>query len=98
MIGGLEVVATPGHTPGHIALWRPHDRVLACGDAVATAAPLRFREAVQPAPRLTGTDELDERESVRRLASLRPSILLPGHGNPVRTPQAIVEYAASLRI
>ena len=33
---GWEWLATPGHSPGHISLFRPSDRVLIAGDAFAT--------------------------------------------------------------
>ena len=35
-VGSLEVVAAPGHTPGHIALLDTRDRTLLCGDAFST--------------------------------------------------------------
>ena len=36
MIGSLEVIASPGHTPGHVALLDTRDRTLICGDAYST--------------------------------------------------------------
>src|SRR5437773_10838915 len=35
-IGSLEVVAAPGHTPGHVAFLDSRDRTLYCGDAYTT--------------------------------------------------------------
>src|SRR3954470_17594235 len=35
-IGSLEVVASPGHTPGHVSFLDPRDRTLYCGDAFST--------------------------------------------------------------
>ncbi|HVR06330.1 MAG TPA: MBL fold metallo-hydrolase, partial [Solirubrobacteraceae bacterium] len=35
-IGSLQVVATPGHTPGHVSLLDTRDSTLICGDAFAT--------------------------------------------------------------
>ena len=35
-IGSLQVIAAPGHTPGHIALLDTRDRTLLCGDAFTT--------------------------------------------------------------
>ena len=31
--GGIEIVHTPGHTPGHIAVYFKESRILVCGDA-----------------------------------------------------------------
>ena len=31
-----QVIATPGHTPGHLALWQPEERLLVVGDALST--------------------------------------------------------------
>jgi len=32
--GGIEIVHTPGHTPGHIVLYLKDSRIMVCGDAV----------------------------------------------------------------
>jgi glyoxylase-like metal-dependent hydrolase (beta-lactamase superfamily II) len=34
VLGGLRVIATPGHTPGHISLFAPAMSVLFCGDSM----------------------------------------------------------------
>jgi glyoxylase-like metal-dependent hydrolase (beta-lactamase superfamily II) len=39
-IGSLQVIAAPGHTPGHIALLDTRDRSLVAGDAFQTRAGL----------------------------------------------------------
>ena len=84
---------TPGHTAGHVSLWRDRDRVLLAGDALATVdqdspwSPLNLHAqfSVPPAP-LT-TDWTAARASVELLASLRPRTVLAGHGAPVHGPQ-----------
>jgi glyoxylase-like metal-dependent hydrolase (beta-lactamase superfamily II) len=30
-----QVISTPGHTPGHLALWQPQERLLIVGDALS---------------------------------------------------------------
>ena len=30
-----QVICTPGHTPGHLCLWRPDERLLIAGDALS---------------------------------------------------------------
>ena len=80
---------TPGHTAGHVSLFRERDRFLIAGDALATVdqdSPLsmfnlRAEFSVPPAP-LT-TDWPAARRSVERLAELRPYTVAAGHGAPV---------------
>jgi hydroxyacylglutathione hydrolase len=82
-VGDFVVLDTPGHSPGHISLWRERDRVLVAGDvffnmSVFTTLPgLR-----QPFGPFT-LDPERNRQSERRLAELEPSIVLLGHGPPV---------------
>jgi glyoxylase-like metal-dependent hydrolase (beta-lactamase superfamily II) len=83
-------VHTPGHTPGHVSLWRESDRLLIAGDAFVTTAQESVYAAATQKPELHGppmyfTQDFDAaRESVRRLAALRPEIALTGHGRPFR--------------
>jgi glyoxylase-like metal-dependent hydrolase (beta-lactamase superfamily II) len=87
-VGSLEVIAAPGHTPGHVALLDARDRTLYCGDVystiggVATSAKLnpRFPLALFTWHRPT------ELESARALRSLQPARLAPGHGKVVERP------------
>lgn len=80
---------TPGHTAGHVSLFRDRDAFLIAGDALATVdqdSPLAMFNleaefSVPPAP-LT-TDWSAARASVERLAALRPYTVGAGHGQPV---------------
>jgi deazaflavin-dependent oxidoreductase (nitroreductase family) len=83
---------TPGHTPGHVCLWRPADRVLLAGDAVATVDAdsllgmlSRKQQISRPATPVTPDWEAAER-SVKEMAALRPRVLAPGHGEPLKGP------------
>ena len=77
VMGGLRVIATPGHTPGHISFWQPDRRVLFCGDVIAASLGMRL-----PSP--TWTVDMDEnRRSIKRLAALDASIVCFGHGSPL---------------
>jgi glyoxylase-like metal-dependent hydrolase (beta-lactamase superfamily II) len=80
---GLQVVDTPGHTPGHIAVFDTDSRVLVAGDALTnTINGLRgpISEATEDMP----TAE----ESVRKLAALEPQVILLGHGPPIQRDAA----------
>ncbi len=74
VLGGLRVVATPGHTPGHAAYWQPERRVLFCGDAI-----MHMRGLSLPFAAPTG-DMAEARRSAARLAELAPETVCFGHG------------------
>jgi glyoxylase-like metal-dependent hydrolase (beta-lactamase superfamily II) len=76
-MGGLEVLHTPGHAPGHIALWQPQWRVLITGDAMMNFPSLRL-----PIRAFT-VDMQQAKQSIQRLAALNPAILCFGHGAPI---------------
>lgn len=84
-----RVIHTPGHTPGHVSLYREHDRALLTGDAVATMdqeSPAElFRQCRQLRwPPATFTPDWDAAErSIHALARLRPSSVAAGHGLPM---------------
>jgi glyoxylase-like metal-dependent hydrolase (beta-lactamase superfamily II) len=86
---GWNAVPTPGHTPGHVAFWRPSDRVLLSGDAVVTVnlnslpGILLGRPDLAGPPWYTTWDWKVAMESVDRLANLGPRLLAPGHGRPL---------------
>jgi glyoxylase-like metal-dependent hydrolase (beta-lactamase superfamily II) len=80
---------TPGHTPGHVSLFREADGVLLAGDAFATmnldawsSYLTRKRELSRPSPPFT-FDWETTRRSVERLADLEPRVVAAGHGLPI---------------
>ena len=77
VFGGLEVIATPGHSPGHTAFWQPDKRVLFCGDVIMRFAGLSL-------PFTAYTPDMEEnRRSVARLAELDARVVCFGHGPPL---------------
>lgn len=74
MIGPLQVVHTPGHTPGHLAFYWPERKVLFSGDAFVTW-PL-----ITPSWRSTMLNEPQSWESLNRMAALDIEVIGPGHG------------------
>ena len=95
-VGSLEVIAAPGHTPGHVALLDTRDRTLYCGDAystyirVATTAEPRLPT---PLPSLATWHPPTELASARALRALDPARLAPGHGRVVEAPGAAMDAA-----
>jgi glyoxylase-like metal-dependent hydrolase (beta-lactamase superfamily II) len=86
---GWKWIHTPGHTAGHISLFRPQDRTLIVGDAFCTTDQSSFLAVAQQKPELHGpppyfTPDWDSaKASVEKLAALRPRVLAPGHGQPI---------------
>jgi glyoxylase-like metal-dependent hydrolase (beta-lactamase superfamily II) len=90
---GWEILHTPGHTPGHVSLFREGDGTLLAGDAFCTTKPESFFEAaLAQQPELHGppayftSDWESARQSVQRLAKLNPTVVAPGHGKPLSGP------------
>lgn len=83
-------IHTPGHTPGHVSLWRSTDATLIVGDAFVTTAQesvyavMTQREELHGPPQYFTTDWVAARESVRDLAQLAPEIVVTGHGHALR--------------
>jgi hydroxyacylglutathione hydrolase len=95
-VAGFSVIDAPGHSAGHVALWRAPDGVLVLGDVLTnmniwTGIPGLH----EPAPYLT-PDPAENRRSARKLAALEPRIILFGHGPPVRDTRKFVEFAGKL--
>jgi glyoxylase-like metal-dependent hydrolase (beta-lactamase superfamily II) len=95
-VGSLEVHASPGHTPGHVAFFDPRDGTLYCGDAyyskggVATSATANWRF---PLPAMATWHKPTALESARALRKLNPRALAPGHGKVVDDPGAAMDAA-----
>jgi glyoxylase-like metal-dependent hydrolase (beta-lactamase superfamily II) len=83
---GWRWIHTPGHTPGHISLWRESDRTLIAGDAFITTRQESAYAAIMQKPEMHGppkyfTPDWDSaRTSVQRLAELEPQLVVTGHG------------------
>lgn len=95
-VAGFTVLDVPGHSAGHVAYWRESDRVLIAGDVVNTMNIVTSRPGLHE-PRTGFTpDPARNRESIRRLAELRPGLVCAGHGPPWRDTEALTRFAAGL--
>jgi hydroxyacylglutathione hydrolase len=95
-IAGFKVIDAPGHSPGHVVLWRESDKVLIAGDVLANFDQLTlFPGLNEPKPYLT-TDPKQNRDSARKLAKLEPELVCFGHGKPLRDTQKFVKFIEKL--
>ena len=95
-IGSLEVVASPGHTPGHVAFLDTRDRTLYCGDAFSTLGGVATTAKVNPRfplPGLATWHRPTVLESAKALRALDPARLAPGHGKVVEAPASAMDAA-----
>lgn len=95
-VASLEVVAAPGHTPGHVAFLDTRDRTLLAGDVFTTyggaAVTSHFTFPFPLAAAATWDKRLDL-ESARALRALDPPLLAVGHGPALRDPAAAMDRA-----
>lgn len=85
ILGGLQVIATPGHTPGHLSFFLPEQGVLFVGDSFRA-----FRGRLQISSGMNTWDEALAVQSARRQAGLKPRILCPGHGPVIHDAEAAI--------
>ena len=95
-VGSLEVVLTPGHTPGHVAFIDTRDGVLIAGDTFTAYGGLAVASHFYPRfpfAAMASWDKTKVLESAARLRSLDPAVLVVGHGPAVRDPGAAMDQA-----
>lgn len=90
---GLRMIATPGHTPGHICVFDPAGSYLVLGDAMNNIS----NKLSGPNPQYTA-DMNQAHQSVKKLAKLNFQRALFGHGEPIDkgASQAIAKIAGTL--
>ena len=90
---GWRWIHTPGHTEGHVSLWRETHRTLIAGDAfVTTDQESAYSVATQKLelhgpPQYFTPDWESARESVRKLHELGPELVVTGHGRAMSGPE-----------
>ncbi|GIN64149.1 MBL fold metallo-hydrolase [Robertmurraya siralis] len=86
---GFKWIHTPGHTPGHVSLFRDSDRALIVGDAFVTVKQeylykvMTQEQEISGPPRYFTNDWKAAKESVTRLHGLNPTVAVTGHGLPM---------------
>jgi glyoxylase-like metal-dependent hydrolase (beta-lactamase superfamily II) len=86
----LSALHTPGHAPGHLCFTDEASKIMIAGDMVASEGTI----IVEP----TDGDMLLYLESLRKMAALEPTALLPAHGEVINQPQAILSFYIEHRL
>ncbi|RNF39536.1 MBL fold metallo-hydrolase [Planococcus salinus] len=95
-IGSLEVIFTPGHTPGSISLYDVHSQFLIAGDAFHTRGGMAVSGTLKllfPFPALATWNKQSALESAVKLRNLHPKLLAVGHGRMVADPLEAMDKA-----
>lgn len=93
---GFRVVSTPGNTSGHISFYREDDGILIVGDTLVNMNLLTTAVGLREPPSFFNFDDTLNRQSIRKLAVLRPKIVCFGHGPVLRNTGAFERFVEKL--
>lgn len=86
---GWKWIHTPGHTDGHVSLFRAKDRTLLVGDAFTLTKQESLRSVITHEQKISGppkyltTDWAAAENSVRLLRDVHAALAIPSHGEPL---------------
>jgi glyoxylase-like metal-dependent hydrolase (beta-lactamase superfamily II) len=95
-VGSLEVIASPGHTPGHVSFMDTRDGTLIAGDVFTSYGKVAVSNHFYPRFPLAAMatwDKTMDLESAEALGALDPALLVVGHGPAVRDPGPAIDRA-----
>jgi glyoxylase-like metal-dependent hydrolase (beta-lactamase superfamily II) len=95
-VAGFRVVHAPGHARGEVIFFRDTDRVAICGDVIRNLSYATGLPRIKEPPDIFTYDPAENRRSIRKLAALEPSVILPGHGPAVTDISAFGRFVATL--
>jgi len=96
LIGSLEVVTAPGHTPGSIALLDTRNGNLIAGDAFQIRGGIAVSGVLKPSfpfPALATWNKQVAIDSAKKLLEINPSLLAVGHGQMIEKPIQAMKQA-----
>lgn len=96
MVGSLQVVASPGHTPGHVSFVDTRDMGMITGDALHTVGGVTGASEWSwrfPFPATATWSKPAANQSVQLLTALQPSWIAPGHGDVLMQPASALALA-----
>lgn len=96
LVGSLQVIAVPGHTPGSIALLDTRNQFVVAGDAFQTRGGIAVAGDVRllfPFPAMATWSKADALQSAQKLLHLQPALLAIGHGDMIEQPAQAMQHA-----
>jgi hydroxyacylglutathione hydrolase len=95
-VAGFRVVHAPGHARGEVIFFRESDRVAICGDVIRNLSYATYRPMLAEPPEIFTYDPAENRRSIRKLADLNPSLILPGHGPAIADIARFKRFVSTL--
>jgi glyoxylase-like metal-dependent hydrolase (beta-lactamase superfamily II) len=95
-VGSLEVIPSPGHSPGHVAFLDTRDRTLIAGDVFTSFGTVQVSNHFYlrfPLAAMATFDKAQDLRSAQALRALGPALLVVGHGPAVPAPGAAIDAA-----
>lgn len=96
VVAGFTVINTPGHSPGHVSYWRESDRTLILGDVAKNIDFFTMCRSLSEVPHIFTIHLAQSRQSIQKLAALKPRTVCFGHGKPLYEGEQFVEFARRL--
>ena len=96
VIAGCRVVHAPGHARGEVIFFRESDRVAICGDVIRNLSYATGLPGIKEPPPIFTYDMAENRRSIRKLADLNPSLILPGHGPAISDTAKFERFVEAL--
>jgi glyoxylase-like metal-dependent hydrolase (beta-lactamase superfamily II) len=91
-----RVIRAIGHARGEVIFFRDSDRVAICGDVIRNMSYATALPGIKEPPSIFTYDPAENRRSIRKLAELNPSLILPGHGPAVTDIAGFERFVAAL--
>jgi hydroxyacylglutathione hydrolase len=95
-VAGFRVIHAPGHCRGEMIYFRESDRVAICGDVIRNMSFATTIAGLREPPEIFTYDIPENRRSIRKLAALKPRLILPGHGPAVTDMIAFDRFVEGL--
>lgn len=95
-VGSLKAIATPGHTPGHMAFMDERSGALIAGDSLVTRGGIAVTGTFKlwfPFPAFATWNKAAALESAQKLRKLSPTLLAVGHGFMLKNPLKAIDKA-----
>ncbi|MBA4535989.1 MBL fold metallo-hydrolase [Bacillus aquiflavi] len=95
-IGSLEVINTPGHTPGSISLLETRTHSIIVGDALQTRGGIAVSGQIKPFfpfPAFATWNKQLAIHSAKKISQLSPKLLAVGHGMMIKNPKNTMQKA-----